>query len=164
MLDFGPLDTFNLIANLLNIAGVTLVVYVLFQVRRMAGRLESAIAPRTGIEGYLNMCAQIVEADPHGTCVVGDDGIIALVNKRFEDISGYHRSELVGKPMEMLVPEGMRHAHISHREMFTMKPSSRPMRGLVLRHKRGKEIAVNIDLNRYADSSGGFTIAKVREG
>jgi PAS domain S-box-containing protein len=156
------LGLLNLIANLLHLAGIALVVTVVIQNRRMTRRLELAIAPKVGIEGYLNMCAQVVEADPDGTCIVADNGEMVMVNKRFEDISGYHRSELVGQPVEMLVPNAFKHAHVHHRESFTTAPESRPMRGLVMKHKRGREIAVDIRLNRYLDSSGGFTIAKVR--
>lgn len=159
MRDYGVL---NLIANVLHLAGIGLIGYLVFQHRRMTGRLESAIAPKTGIEGYLNMCAQVVESDPDGTCVVGDNGEIVLVNKRLEDISGYHRSDLIGQSVEILVPDTAKGLHAGHREGFTMRPSSRPMRGLALRHKRGSDLAVSIRLNRYMDHTGGFTIAKVR--
>lgn len=164
--DYGFL---NLLINLANIVGLVLVGYialqsrrVAFEVRQMTSRIESVIAPKTGIENHLLMCAQVVEDDPDGTCIVSDDGQIVLVNKRLEAISGYHRSELVGQPVEILVPEAMRGGHAQYREGFTTEPSSRPMRGLALRHKRGRDIPVEIRLNHYIDSAGGFTIAKVR--
>lgn len=160
------LDTFNVAANIATFAGGAIggaiIIYVLIQVRRIAERLEQVIAPKAGIEGYLNMCERVVECDPDGTCIVNDDGEIVLVNKAMEDISGYHRSELVGRVIEMLVPSEYKTAHPRHREGFVTGPSSRPMRGLRLRHKRGTEIAVGINLNHYRDSSGAYTIAKVR--
>lgn len=162
MINPGTLDYLNLPANLLSIAGIIMVAYLVVQVRRITSRLESAIAPKGNIESYLNMCAQIVDADPDGTCVVNDSGEMVLVNKRFEDISGYHRSELIGQLVEMLVPQAMKGAHAGHRDSFTLRPSSRPMRGLLLKHKRGAELSVDIRLNRYTDTTGGFTIAKVR--
>lgn len=152
----------NLIANFLTIGGCFIAIYVVTQVRSIAQRLEAAIAPKTGIEGFLSMCALVVESDPDGTCVVSDSGEIVLVNKRLEDISGYHRSELIGQPVEMLVPTSATESHKQHRENFVTRPSARPMRGLTMRHKRGKEIAVGINLNRYTDRTGGYTIAKVR--
>lgn len=159
-------DNFNAIANVATIIGGALafvvIVYVLIRVRRIAERLETVIAPKTGIEGFLNMCAQVVECDPDGTCVVNDSGEIVLVNKRMEEISGFHRSELVGQQVEILVPLATRADHPHHREGFIVGPTSRPMRGLTLRHKRGREIAVGINLNHYVDAAGGFTIAKVR--
>lgn len=156
-------DFANLIANILMLFIGGMVVYVLFQVRRLIRGVESVIAPKTGIEGYLAMCAQVVEADPDGTCVVNDAGEIVLVNKRLEDICGYHRSELIGQLVEMLVPDAAKAGHVAHRESFTLRPSARPMRGLLLRHKRGMDLPVAIRLNRYTDVAGGFTIAKVRE-
>lgn len=153
---------FNLIANLLTIVGMIGMGFVLWQLLRMNRRLEMVLAPRTGIEGYLQMCGQVIEADPDGTCVVNDDGEIVLVNGRMEHLTGYHRSELVGKQVEVLVPESVRAAHAGFREMFVASPSMRPMRGLKLRHKHGRELDVAIRLNRYLDSSGGYTIAKVR--
>lgn len=156
------LGQINLFANVLMLAGCGIGLYVIFQQRRMLKRLETVIAPRVGIEAYLTMCAQVVESDPDGTCVVKDDGEIVMVNESMENISGYHRSELIGAGVEMLVPDAMRQGHAQHRESFTMRPSSRPMRGLLLRHKRGVELSVDIRLNRYTDAAGGFTIAKVR--
>lgn len=157
------LGSLNLLANLLMLVGVALAIYIALQVRRMVQRLETVIAPKTGIEGFLQMCAQVVECDPDGTCVVGDSGEIVLVNKRMEEISGYHRSELVGQMIEILVPDSFKAVHPGHREGFIIGPTSRPMRGLKLKHKRGRELSVGINLNHYSDPSGGFTIAKVRE-
>lgn len=153
---------FNVVANSIMILGGMIILYGIFQQRKMTARLEQVIAPKTGIEGFLNMCAQVVESDPDGTCVVDDGGEIVLVNRTMEEISGYHRSELVGQQVEILVPSAFKGVHPAHREGFITGPSSRPMRGLRLRHKRGRELAVGINLNHYTDSSGGFTIAKVR--
>jgi PAS domain S-box-containing protein len=158
----GFIEIFNVVANTATVFGIVVAIYVLIHVRRIVQLLQTVIAPKTGIEGYLNMCAQVVEADPDGTCVVDDRGHMVLVNKRLEDICGYHRSELIGHSVEMLVPESMRNTHAAYREGFTVKPASRPMRGLLLRHKRGLELPVSIRLNRYVDPAGGFTIAKVR--
>lgn len=155
-------DTFNVIANTATVLGVFIALYVLMHVRKIAERLESVLAPKTGIEGFLNMCAQVVESDPDGTCVVNDSGEIVLVNRRMEEISGYHRTELVGKQVELLVPDSAKSEHPHHREGFIVGPMSRPMRGLKLRHKRGWELTVGINLNHYVDAGGGFTIAKVR--
>lgn len=165
MPDFNA-DTFNAITNIVTLTGgavvSALIIYMLVQVWRINERLEFAIAPKAGIENHLQMCERAVECDPDGTCIVNDDGEIVLVNKAMEDISGYHRSELVGRPIETLVPDTAKGNHPRDRERFVTEPSSRPMRGLRLRHKRGREITVGINLNHYRDPSGGYTIAKVR--
>lgn len=156
------IELFNVVANFSTVIGAAVAIYVLIQVRRIVQRLELVLAPKVGIEGFLNMCAQVVESDPDGTCVVDDSGEIVLVNRRMEEISGYHRSELVGQLVEVLVPNQFKGVHPGHREGFVVGPSSRPMRGVKLRHKRDREVSVGINLNHYVDSSGGFTIAKVR--
>lgn len=158
----GQLDLLNLVANVVNIGGIVGIVFMLYQLYRLNKRLEMVLAPKTGIEGYLSMCGQVIEADPDGTCVVDDDGEIVMVNARMEHLTGYHRSELVGSSVEMLVPEGFRSEHAANRERFISSPSMRPMRGLKLLHKHGREVDVAIRLNRYLDATGGFTIAKVR--
>lgn len=155
-------ELFNVIANGATVAGIVVAIYVLIGVRRISQRLELVIAPKAGIEGFLNMCAQVVESDPDGTCVVRDDGEIVLVNKRMEQLSGYHRSELLGQQVEILVPDMYRGVHPSHRDKYLVTAENRPMRGLSLRHKRGRDISVGIELGHYSDSSGGYTIAKVR--
>lgn len=153
---------FNAIANAANVLGVVVALYVLIKMHRISERLELAIAPKVGIENHLQMCAQVVECDPDGTCIVDDEGRIVLVNKSMEDITGYHRSELVGRLVEILVPDEYKGAHPRHREGFVTGPSSRPMRGVKLKHKRGRDLTVGINLNHYRDSSGGYTIAKIR--
>lgn len=157
------LDLLNLIANVVGIGGIVAIVFMLYQLYRLNKRLEMVLAPKTGIEGFLNMCAQVVEADPDGTCVVNSDGEIVLVNEAMEDASGYHRSEMVGQKVEMLVPVDLREVHAQrHRPGFMLKSSSRPMKGLALRHKRGFDRAADIYLGYYRDSSGEYAIAKVR--
>jgi PAS domain S-box-containing protein len=156
------IEGFNVIANTATVFGIVVAIYVLIQVRRISQRLELVIAPKVGIEGFLNMCAQVIENDPDGTCVALDNGEIVLVNKRMEQLSGYHRSELLGQQVEILVPEMYRGVHPSHRDQYLVTTENRPMRGLSLRHKRGKNISVGIELGHFFDASGGYTIAKVR--
>lgn len=158
-----PLDIFNVIANTATVFGVIVALYVLVQVRRIAQRLESVLAPKTGIEGFLNLCAQVIEADPDGTCVVADKtGEIVMVNRRFEEMTGYHRSEVVGQPVEIMLPDQYKGVHPGHREDYLTTPSNRPMRGLSFRHKRGREVAAGIWLGHFNDPNDGYTIVKMR--
>jgi PAS domain S-box-containing protein len=163
-------STFNVLANSVMILGGVVIIYGIFQLRQlimqnreMSERLEQFLAPKVGIEGFLNMCAQVVECDPDGTCVVADkDGEIVMVNRRFEEMSGYHRSELVGQPVEIMVPDKHKGVHPSHRENYLASSSNRPMRGLSFRHKRGREIAAGIWLGHFSDPNDGYTIVKMR--
>lgn len=167
-------DTFNVIANLATVLGgaflSAVVIYMLVNVRKIAEsiksiieRLESVLAPKTGIEGFLNMCAQVVECDPDGMCVVADKtDEIVMVNRRFEEMTGYHRSEVVGQPVEIMLPDKYKAIHPSHRESYLLSPSNRPMRGLSFRHKRGREVPAGIWLGHFYDPNDGYTIVKMR--
>lgn len=153
----------NLLANILMLLGVALAIYIALQLRRMVRRLETVIAPKLGIEGYLNMCASVLEAESDGKCVVNSSGQIVLVNKAMEDICGYHRSELTGKEVELLLPESVRGNHASvFRPRFMMEAAPRPMRGVELLHKRGIIRPVDIRLGYYRDSVDEYAIASVR--
>lgn len=159
----GDIDAFNLVANLTMIGGGVIIIYGIFVQRRMIRRIESVIAPKAGIEAYLNRQANLVEADPDGLCLVSEDGLIEQINSRMEDITGYHRSELVGRSVEILVPDGFKGAHPGHREDFMLSGSpARPMRGLSFKHKRGKEVKAEIYIARLKDPIGNYAIAKVR--
>ncbi len=63
---------------------------------------------------------------PDGVVVVDEGGYIRLVNKRFEEIFGYHRSQLYDQVIDTLVPDSVRADHGAHREGYVMDPHVRP--------------------------------------
>src|SRR5262249_13698472 len=74
-----------------------------------------------------------LESAPDGVLVVDGTGQIALVNHQIEALFGYSRDELLGQPVEILVPERLRGRHVAHRDGFLARPATRPMgRGLEL--------------------------------
>src|SRR5262245_22315729 len=68
-----------------------------------------------------------LEAAPNAMVVVDGEGRIVLVNGRAEKMFGYPREELLGRPVEMLVPERFRTAHPRKREGFFAAPQARSM-------------------------------------
>jgi PAS domain S-box-containing protein len=96
--------------------------------------------------------------------VVGTDGTILLANSRVEEQFGYQRDELVGKPVDILVPEALRGAHASHRQNFKTMAEARPMgtrQGLRGRRRNGTEFPVDISLNPVDTSDGMCVLAIV---
>jgi PAS domain S-box-containing protein len=93
---------------------------------------------------------QLVDAAPDGMIVCDQTGTIMLVNEEAERMFGYARDELVGKRIEVLIPDRLRGRHEGHVHGFTGAPRLRPMgSGLDLqgRRKDGTEFPVEISLS-----------------
>src|SRR3954464_4877990 len=85
----------------------------------------------------------VVEASPSAMIMIGADGLITLVNTQTEKLFGYSRQELLGQPMNILLPERFRAHHGAHQSGFFAAPSMRSMgkgRDLFGLRKDGGEI------------------------
>src|SRR6184192_1456640 len=69
----------------------------------------------------------LMESAPDAMVIVDQDGRIVLVNGQVERLFGYGRDELLGKPVEVLVPERYRRLHPEHRSSYFGDPQTRPM-------------------------------------
>jgi PAS domain S-box-containing protein len=104
------------------------------------------------------------EASPSGIILVSDRGHILLVNSHVEKLFGYHRNELVGKFVEVLVPKRFITQHSSYRAKFLAAPEARAMgagRKLFAHRKDGSEFPVEIGLNPIQTPHGFFVLANV---
>ncbi len=93
---------------------------------------------------------QLLEAAPDAIMEIDENGRIGLVNQAAEKLSGYQREELIGKPMEMLVPQELRAHHAGHRAAYRSHPVTRPMGSgldLHLQCKDGTRTPVEISLS-----------------
>lgn len=98
----------------------------------------------------------LLESAPDGIVIANRDGRIAIVNRQAEVLFGYEREELLGRDVEMLLPESARRQHVAHREQYLAAPAVRPMgRGLALkgRRKDGTEFPAEISLSPLARTS-----------
>jgi PAS domain S-box-containing protein len=105
-----------------------------------------------------------VESSPNGMVMVNVRGQIVLVNAECERMFGYSRDELVGRSIEMLVPERFRHEHGAHRASFIAKPERRLMgagRDLYGMRKSGTEFPVEIGLNPITTPQGPLVLCSV---
>ena len=108
----------------------------------------------------------LLESAPDSIVIVNEKGRIELVNKQTDLLFGYDRSELLGQPMEILLPERFHNTHVHHRTGYTNHPSSRPMgKGLNLygRRKDGTEFSIDISLSPLATESGMLVSAAIRD-
>ncbi|QCC59181.1 PAS domain S-box protein [Natrinema thermotolerans] len=108
----------------------------------------------------------ICEASPDAIVVADRDGRITYANGRVTDLFGYDPSELVGEPIETLVPEAARAGHVAKRDAYIADPETRPMgAGLDLsgRRKDGSEIPIDISLSPIESGGRCEVMAAVRD-
>jgi PAS domain S-box-containing protein len=106
----------------------------------------------------------LVDAAPNAMLMVARDGKIGLVNKQVETLFGYAREELLGQPIEILVPQRFRAMHPVYRESFFAEPKARPMgagRDLFGLRKDGSEVPIEIGLNPIHTPEGLVTLASI---
>ncbi len=108
--------------------------------------------------------SQVIEGAPNGMIVVDSSGRITLVNNQIENSFGYSRDELLGKKIEILVPERFRADHPAFRVDFTARPTARPMgagRELFGLRKNGTEFPVEIGLNPLQTEQGVMVLGTI---
>ena len=108
----------------------------------------------------------LLEAAPDAIVGVAADGRIALVNAQADRLFGYQRGELVGKPLEILVPHGARLHHPEHRNRYFANPQQRPMGAgmqLAARRADGTEFPAEISLSALETEDGLLVSAAVRD-
>ena len=108
----------------------------------------------------------LVEAVPDAVVVTNADGRIVFVNAQTERLFGYQKDELLGHPIELLVPERIRDKHVGERTGYAKEPHIRPMgkgRELSGRRKDGHEVPVEIGLSPLKTDSGMLVVASVRD-
>ncbi|MCL5950941.1 MAG: PAS domain S-box protein [Chloroflexi bacterium] len=108
----------------------------------------------------------LLEAVPEPLVIVDAQGQIVLVNAETEKVFGYKRAELVGRPVELLLPKRSRHDHIKLRAQFALTPHKRPMGiGMELagRRKNGAEFPAEISLSPVQTGEGLWVITTVRD-
>jgi PAS domain S-box-containing protein len=105
-----------------------------------------------------------VDASPHGMVMVDERGRITLCNPRMAAKFGYRQDELIGTPIDALLPERYRSGHARHRAAFSADPHARPMgpgRDLFGLHREGHEFPVEIGLTPVTIEGRAHVLASV---
>ncbi len=125
--------------------------------------LPTAAAP--GLAGLpADIFRGLLDAAPYATLVVDAGGVIVFASAQADALFGYERGELLGRPVEVLVPVRFRAAHPAYRERYTAAPFLRPMgAGLDLSgvRKDGGEFPVEVSLSPTTTPAGVVVTAVV---
>jgi PAS domain S-box-containing protein len=108
----------------------------------------------------------LLESAPDAIVIVDQKGLIQLINAQTEKLFGYTRAELIGAPVEALVPQCFRGRHWSHREGYAQSPQPRSMgAGLELygRRKDGTEFPIEISLSPLETAEGTLVCSAIRD-
>jgi PAS domain S-box-containing protein len=147
-----------------------------FVTRRLRGALTGHVlwagrdvTPPTLVRSARHLRARyggLLEAAPDAMVIVDADGRIVLANSQTAALFGYACEELIGYPVEMLLPEAFRAAHVAHRRDFAAHPRTRAMgAGLALYAMRrsGEAFPVEISLSPIRTADGTLTSAAIRD-
>jgi PAS domain S-box-containing protein len=108
----------------------------------------------------------LLESAPDAIVIVNDKGLIVLTNAQTENLFGYHRDELLGQTVEILVPQRFHGEHAGHRKGYAHCPRPRSMgAGLDLygRRKDGTEFPVEISLSPLETEEGTLISSAIRD-
>ncbi|MGE0668794.1 MAG: PAS domain S-box protein [Sphingomonadales bacterium] len=107
---------------------------------------------------------RVIDASPTAMVMINAAGLMELVNAQAEAVFGYSRDEMLGQPVEMLVPERFGAGHPSLRTLFFEDPQSRPMgagRDLYAIRKDRSEFPVEIGLNPIETDNGTLVLSAI---
>ena len=121
---------------------------------------------RSGRQRVEARIRSMLESAPDGILLTRPDGTIEQVNRNLVETFGYSPEELVGAPVELLIPDHVRAHHAGHRAAYSANPHRRPMGlGLELfgRRKDGTAVPIDISLSQIEGSEGPHVMAIVRD-
>lgn len=131
------------------------------EVSANAASLKREIAERTRAEESFR---RTIEASPSGMIVIDQTGQIQMVNARTEQLFGYERAQLVGQPVEMLIPKALRERHVAERDRYFENPVARQMgegRELLGRRRDSSTFPVEIGLSPIRAPGGTIVLSTI---
>lgn len=166
-------SAWRMVASIALVLAIVFGLLALWLARAVVGRTRAVVetakaqaeaaAARRMVE-MLERFQLMVEANANGLLVIDSRGVIAHANPALMRMFGYEPGELIGKPMEILLPEGRQPDHVAMRDAFIKKPAARPMgtgRDLTGRRRDGSQFPVEISLSAFTENGQQFVDAVV---
>jgi diguanylate cyclase (GGDEF)-like protein/PAS domain S-box-containing protein len=114
------------------------------------------------IERHVQQARGIMEVAPEAIILTDEAGRIVMANAQTQKLFGYHEGELIGQPIEILLPDRLRTQHRDHRERYGPAGVVRAMDLLALR-KDGSEFPVDVSIGTLGRENGRLTVSAVRD-
>ncbi|MGB3222246.1 MAG: EAL domain-containing protein [Desulforhopalus sp.] len=134
---------------------------LMIQIKRAIEKQKADAALRESEAKFRNL----LEAAPDGIMIVNDKQNVILINRKFEAILGYDRSEVIGKNMAMFIPRRFVH-HQNYSKEYLENPQEKHMtkgKEAFALHRNGRKIPVEIKLSLLKTSEGLIVFALVRD-
>jgi PAS domain S-box-containing protein len=138
--------------------------------RDAATNADSAAAPiprsAAGAPQLEALFEALLEGAPDAMIIVDAAGRIQIANRQAELLFGYPVDELLGQPIELLLPASLGERHVRHRTSYVAMPHTRPMGSgldLVARRRDGSTFAVEVSLSALQTAAGLLVTSVVRD-
>jgi PAS domain S-box-containing protein len=134
----------------------------LWVVKGLASQLSDVSSARAAKAKFRALLDTVAE----GAVLVDGDGRIRHINRQTENLFAYERTELINQPVEFLVPERYREAHVGHRQGYMANPQPLPQgigRELVARRRDGTEFPMELSLSPVETDGEPLVLALVTD-
>ncbi|HLP50994.1 MAG TPA: PAS domain S-box protein, partial [Chitinophagales bacterium] len=145
---------------------ISFILTTLFILWRASRQLNLVELQKSEMAVSLERTMVFLDSSPDPVVIVDATGMIRMVSKQAELVFGYPREEMLGKPVEMLIPERYRSKHPGYRHSFFASSGARAMGSgieLFALKKNGSEFQVEISLSPIESSDGVFVSAAIRD-
>ena len=143
-----------------------MLVGLLWSITRLTGSWEATAEERNRSQAAEHKFYTLLEMAPDAIVMTDMSGTIVLTNRQVDLLFDYAPGQLIGQPIEILVPEPARAAHVVRRDQYNQSPTARPMGTnlpLIGRRKDGTTFPILTSLSHAQTSEGAFTMAAVRD-
>ena len=125
-------------------------------------QLHRALAARREEEHHREL-RLLLETATQGIVSINAEGVIVTANRAFAQMFGWLPAELIGQPIDRLVPAAFRESHHLHRTAYFAAPRPRLMAGLVGERRDGTTFPLEVSLNHVPSSGGGLAFAFITD-